>query len=346
MGQPISSRTPYWIRKSGGRELLVMMLDVPILFLVFNRPEATAKVFAQIKKVRPQRLYLAADGPRFGQPSEEIVCRQVRELVINRIDWDCEIKTLFREENLGCKTAVSSALKWFFQQEEMGIILEDDCLPDESFFTFCQEMLIRYQNNTKIISIAGSNLGYQTSGSTSYGFSRILNVWGWATWRRSAELVDYELLDWKYKRYKDLFLLSRTKQYRGYDMNWIRMLRNYFDLTASRQIDTWDYQWIYTQMQEKTLAVFPANNLVKNIGFNENATHTVNPNHPIAKLALESIQFPLQHPHYISADFDYEEYQKNIWFENKSQTLWKALKTKLLYVQCINWMNSKFKERL
>ena len=111
-----------------------------VLFIIFNRPDTTKKVFDQIKAGKPGRLYIAADGPRMNRPGEEVLCRQTRE-IINDVDWPCEVKTLFRQTNQGCKEAVSSAIAWFFENEEEGIILEDDCLPNNSFFRFCDTLL-------------------------------------------------------------------------------------------------------------------------------------------------------------------------------------------------------------
>lgn len=157
-----------------------------ILLLIFNRLDTTQLVFEAIQKVKPPRLYIASDGARIDKLSEDSLVGDVRNYVINNIDWDCEVKTLFREENLGCKLAVSGAISWFFQNEGHGIILEDDCLPDHSFFRFCEEMLLKYSDDERIGMISGDN--FQFGGSQvedSYYFSRYPHIWGWATWKRA-----------------------------------------------------------------------------------------------------------------------------------------------------------------
>jgi len=144
--------------------------EIPILFLVFNRPELTLKVFNKIKEIKPKKLYVACDGPR-NLKNEKKIVNQVREIT-NNIDWDCSLNKLFRDQNLGCKNAVSGALDWFFDNEEKGIILEDDCLPNEYFFYFCKELLLKYENDSKISMITGNNFqDGNFRGDGSYYFS-------------------------------------------------------------------------------------------------------------------------------------------------------------------------------
>ena len=162
----------------------------PILFLIFNRPQLTARVFAAIREAQPSQLYVAADGPRSNRPGEADLCEQARR-VINGVDWPCEVKTLYRQENLGCRQAVSSAITWFFDNVEAGVVLEDDCLPIESFFRFCSELLIRYRDDTRIGMISGNNHGFRIyDDSLSYSFSKHGAIWGWASWRRAWRLYD------------------------------------------------------------------------------------------------------------------------------------------------------------
>ena len=165
----------------------------PILFLIFNRPETTKKVFSAIKEVQPPRLYIAADGPRSEQPDEADHCELARTIA-TKVDWDCEVKTLFRDQNLGIRIAVSQAIDWFFEQEPEGIILEDDCLPDQSFFWFCKELLEKYRNDTRIMHIGGTNFQFGKNRTNySYYFSRYAHIWGWASWRRAWEYYDEKL---------------------------------------------------------------------------------------------------------------------------------------------------------
>ena len=171
-------------------------LTTPVLFLVFNRPDTTEKVFEAIRQAKPQKLFVAADGPRGNRLGEKEKCEQVRKIATT-VDWDCEVKTLFREKNLGCKFAVSSAIDWFFKNVEEGIVLEDDCLPSQSFFWFCQELLERYRNDERVMLIGGNNRGVDFLKNHSYFFSKYVQIWGWATWRRSWEKYDSKIRKWK-----------------------------------------------------------------------------------------------------------------------------------------------------
>jgi hypothetical protein len=317
------------------------MFDTPILFLIFNRPETTALVFEQIKKVRPTYLFIAADGPRSNRTGEADLCKASRDIVLEGIDWDCELKTLLREENLGCGKAVSEAIVWFFEHVEEGIILEDDCLPDLSFFSFCSQLLEKYRHDERIMSIGGTNMGYILPGNNSYGFSRYMNMWGWATWKRSMAWVDYDMNHWKKVSSRNWFLYKRTKNRFGLDISWIRFWKNCFDMTASGQIDTWDYQWIFSHLLLKKKSIFPADNLIINLGFGPHATHTTYADTPLGKLELGELSFPLQHPALIVYDENYEEeYIKKIWFNNKRESIPSVIKTRLLYIPIV-WRFNK-----
>ncbi len=173
-----------------------MNLTSPVLFLIFNRPETTEQVFSAIKKAQPPRLYIAADGPRSEYPNDAESCDISRAIATN-VDWDCEVKTLFQDQNLGCRLAVSGAVDWFFEQETEGIILEDDCLPDQSFFLFCQELLEQYRDDTRIMQIGGTNYQFGKKRTNySYYFSRYGHLWGWASWRRAWSFYDEKMKQW------------------------------------------------------------------------------------------------------------------------------------------------------
>ena len=241
--------------------------EIPILFLIFNRLDETAIVFEEIKKIQPLKLYIAADGPRLDKENEIYLCEETKK-VIDKINWPCQVYTLFRKENLGCKLAVSSAIKWFFENEEMGIILEDDCVPNKSFFSFCKEMLNFYKNDNRIMHIGGTNLVCQNIEiNTSYYFSKMIHVWGWATWRRAWELYDIQMND-LYKFEKDK--IDNIFNVKKHGKHWIKRFKN----VQNGLVDTWDYQWVYSVWNNNGLSVIPNKNLIKNIGFNSNATHT------------------------------------------------------------------------
>lgn len=244
-------------------------LSTAVLFLIFNRLDTTKQVFEAIRQAKPPRLYVAADGPRESKVGEAEGVQAVRDYVIDNIDWDCEVKTLFREKNLGCKYAVSGAITWFFDQEEQGIILEDDCLPSQSFFWFCEDLLVRYKGDTRIGQICGFNpLSRFCFNGKSYGFSKFGPIWGWASWRRVWSSYDVDLKSWsdvRNKNYVDFFTESNREK------KWRIEL---FDRMYNKEIDTWDYQWSYAKLIEAQLSVIPHKNMIKNIGFGDEATHT------------------------------------------------------------------------
>jgi hypothetical protein len=234
--------------------------DVPILLLIFNRLNTLSLVFEKIKETKPVNFYIACDGARANRPEEKTRVQEVRKYVLDNIDWSCNVHTLFRENNLGCGRAVSSAIDWFFQHEEMGIILEDDCLPNESFFSFCKENLLKYRYNDQIYHINGSSLYLRPyAHNESYFISKFPMIWGWATWRRAWHYYNFSMKDFDPKKNK----LELTSF-------WIRA----FLKVKKGEIDTWDYQWVYTIWKNKGKIINPKFSLIKNIGFNSNATHT------------------------------------------------------------------------
>lgn len=239
-----------------------MNYSIPILFLIFNRPDETFAVFNEIKKVKPAKLYIASDGPR--SETELSAVNSARD-VVNNIDWECQVETLFRTENLGCKMAVSSAINWFFEHEEMGVILEDDCLPGESFFTFCEKMLKKYYYDNDMMMISGTNFLYGdfSEFKNGYAFIKYYTIWGWATWRRAWSKYDIHMNSWPE-------LQTRLKTiYR----NKIQTVFMYTMLNAAYRgrIDTWDFQWVYTCLVENGYNILPIANLVSNIG--QTGTH-------------------------------------------------------------------------
>ncbi|MDC0253252.1 hypothetical protein OAK75_00040 [Bacteriovoracales bacterium] len=238
----------------------MLPLATPILFIVFNRPEETKKVFEEIRKVRPKYLFVAADAPRGDVRSDVSTCREVRH-IFDQIDWDCEIKTRFLEKNLGCKLAVSSAIDWFFNQVESGIILEDDCLPSLSFFYFCKEMLDRFKNDNRIMQISGSCfIDTKKAFDCSYYFSRINDIWGWATWRRAWKCFDLEM------RGYDAFKKERRIYHYIPSVETAQWLETYFDESFFLNSRVWSSQWSYAIAKENGLTIVPTVNLVENIG--------------------------------------------------------------------------------
>lgn len=232
-------------------------LETAVLFLVFNRPDTTAQVFEAIRQAKPPRLYVAADGPREGKEGEAERVAKVRAIA-TAVDWPCEVQTLFRDKNLGCKYAVSGAITWFFEHEEQGIILEDDCLPRQSFFDFCETMLEKYQENKSVWMISGFNPRYPGISSSEYFLSQNPSVWGWASWRDRWAQYSVEL---DYNRndifsYSNLIIPTYVKD--NYD--------NAFSNTAYNKIDTWDYQLTFLILKNNGFVIKPRSNQVSNIG--------------------------------------------------------------------------------
>lgn len=272
-------------------------LTTPVLFLIFNRPILTEKVFRAIRQAKPTKLYIAADGPRHDKEGELENCLNARSIALS-VDWDCEVKTLFRDVNLGCGKGVSSAITWFFENEPEGIILEDDCLPASDFFPFCVELLERYRHDKRVMSIGGCNLVPEElrSNHCSYSFSNHNNIWGWASWRRAWRLYDYEMSN--YKKVKELgYLKNHFSSDYEYDyFQWV------FERTFLLPSITWDYQWEFVRRINSGLTILPQKNLISNLGFGEDATHTTNPVDKSSNLKLENLEFPLEHPEYMIVD--------------------------------------------
>jgi len=288
------------------------MLNPPLLFLNYNRPHLTLQVLAAIRAARPSKLFVAADGPRSGKPGDYEKCQAVRNVLRDGIDWDCEVHTLLRDENVGCKAAVSSAVTWFFDNVEEGIILEDDTLPSPSFFPFCAELLERYRHTQEILHISGDNFQMgRMRGFNSYYFSIYNHNWGWATWRRAWQLYDVDMNRFPELRQDDswqgIFQSTAERDY------WLNMLR----MTWEGKIDTWDFQWIFAVWINRGLSVLPNVNLVSNIGFRGDGTHNVsNISSPLAELPTGALG-RLDHPLRIAADRRADRFTFSHVFENK-----------------------------
>ena len=263
-------------------------LTTPVAFIIFNRPDTTARVFDAIAKARPPKLLVIADGARTHRAGEAQRCAQTRA-IIDRVDWDCEVLTNYADTNLGCKVRVSSGLDWVFEQVPEAIILEDDCLPDPSFFQFCQEMLVRYRDDARIGMVSGDNFQFgQRHGDASYYFSRYPHIWGWASWRRAWQHYDVTAAQWPALRDQGLLdaLLAEPAE-RAF---WAHCFQGVFEA----RIDTWDYQWTLAHWAQGLLSVLPAVNLISNIGFGAGATHTRGAS-IYADMPVAALDFPLRH---------------------------------------------------
>jgi hypothetical protein len=258
-----------------------MSFDVPILFLVFNRPETTVRVFDKIREIKPQRLFVAADGPREGKEGEKEKCQAVRDLILKNIDWPCEIKTLLRDQNLGCGKAVSGGITWFFEQVDEGIILEDDTLPATSFFNFCKILLNRYRNEQQVKMIGGSNYSNrQIECKSSYYFTAFPHIWGWATWKRTWEEYDFTLNS--IREGDVLNLLKRYFTRKEVINSWI----SNYNIVKNKNANPWDFQLGFSILKNDGINIVSAKNIVTNIGFGANATHTTSINDELSNAIL------------------------------------------------------------
>lgn len=285
-------------------------LKTAVLFLVFNRPDTTKQVFNAIRQARPPRLYVAADGPRRSREGEMEKVEQVRQIA-TAVDWPCEVKILFQTENLGCKSAVVEGIDWFFNHEEQGIILEDDCLPHSDFFMFCENLLNRYSADEKIWVITGDNFqNGRRRGEASYYFSRFNHAWGWASWRRAWSKRDMEMKFWpQWKQshdWKDWVSDGLERKY--WEENFDRVFRN--------EIDTWDFQWTASVWFHRGVTVIPNVNLIKNIGFGVDATHTLVSKSPSNSnfMAIKALG-PIIHASSVLLDAEADRYVFNRHFE-------------------------------
>jgi hypothetical protein len=243
----------------------IQQIKTPVLLIAFTRHETTQLVFNEIRKAKPLQLFFAVDGPRENVPTDTHNISRTRD-IIKQIDWPCEVKTLFQEVNLGCGEGPIAAIDWFFSHVERGIILEDDCIPHPSFFYFCQDLLKHYNDSEKIMHISGNNFqdGHER-GSASYYFSEYTHNWGWATWKRAWKCNDPSVLPPEQRKH------------------------------------IWDKQWLLAVKKSDGLAILPNVNLVSNIGFGGEATHTQEPSE-FANIAAHEMKFPLIHPKKIKRD--------------------------------------------
>ena len=265
-----------------------MSLKTPLLFLVYNRPEITKKVFSRIKKSKPEKLYIAADGPKSNE--DKLNTDKTRD-IFNNIDWNCNLKKLYNNENLGCRKSVKNSIDWFFQNEERGIILEDDCLPNATAFIFFEKLLKKYSNSKKIMHISGVNyLKGSLKIDSSYYYSAIANINGWATWRESWNGYDDIYRDLptfeKKNMIKNFFSDKITQKF------WIEVYRrNYHNEDTS-----WSWPYLFSIMNRGGMAISPAVNLISNIGYGANSVHTKNSRDRFANMSTFTIKPPFISP--------------------------------------------------
>lgn len=301
-------------------------LNTAVLLLTFNRLDTTTEVFQSIRKAKIPRLYIWSDGPRSEVNQEDVKVRKVRDYLISNIDWPCEVKTRFNETNLGCKKATTSSIDWFFENEEMGIILEDDCLPSQSFFWYCEEVLERFKNDHRVMQIAGMTYVEKPNNAQdySYHFCKVGGIWGWASWRRAWELYENEMESFSKAKEENLFdnLFINQNERKKYMLD---LFEKHYGTSA-----TWDFQWSYTKIVNNSINIMPSKNLIVNIGHgHDQATNTDSANNRYSNMKLKELSFPLKHPKFVAIDvsFDYLNY-KYVTYRNFKHSIYYYIDSK------------------
>lgn len=305
--------------------------EVPILILFYKRYRIAKRLILILKKIKPKNIYISFDGPRTKDEESDVF--NTRD-IIKYIDWKCNLKIKVNDENLGCRSAVTSALDWFFKYNEMGIILEEDCVPEHTFFKFSFEMLNKYKNNNKVISIGAQHFpGHYHKIDSSYFFSMHFHCWGWATWRRSWLIFDRDMNDWETLRNtRWLYKLG------GNNLLFAYYWRKIFDNCKANKIDSWAYRFLFNVWSKNKLTILPSVNLVKNIGFGKNATHTTKGNYHTENLVLKKMNFPLRHPNIVVADDFSDKWTHTNIFEI---TMFKIIKSEIY--QFIKFLFQKYR---
>lgn len=300
----------------------------PVAIFLFNRPEETRRVLSSIFEARPSELFVIADGPRPGVAEDIDACEQARG-VVDEFDWLCPVHRCYSEINLGCTHRVSSGLDWVFFNVPEAVILEDDCLPSQQFFSFCDEMLELYREEPRVHMVSGSNYLFgKCSPDADYYFSNLYHIWGWASWRRAWRYYDVEMRAWSGLRKTDW--VERHLSHAG----MARTARFFFDGAYEGFVNAWDYQWVLSGWLQGAYSITPASNLITNLGFGPNATHTLHADAPLAKLKIGELRFPLNHPAVLecASRIDQLEWQSmygkaNFRFQRlKGSRFWKILR--------------------
>ncbi len=276
-------------------------LSTPVVFLIFNRPETTQEAFEQIAEAEPPELYVVADGPRDEYPEDKRRCDRTRA-IIDEVDWECDVHRNFADENLGLRRRIPTGLNWVFNQVTEAIILEDDCVPNHSFFKFCDAMLEEYRDDERVVNITGTNfLGEWKSDVQDYHFSTHGSVWGWATWSACWDTYDVSMELWS-----DPEVRERIADFISDDAQYYWRRQRYWE-TYKGELPTWDFQWGFARQINSGLSIVPAKNLVSNIGFGDGATNTGNSRLPQANIPRRKMSFPVDINRFVSPDRKYDK---------------------------------------
>lgn len=308
----------------------MVQFETPILLIIFNRKDTTQIVFDELKKIKPKYLYVAADGPRKNISDDFEKCMKTRD-IINQIEWNCEVKTLFHDDNLGCAKGPATAIDWFFSNVEEGIILEDDCVPHPDFFLYCQNLLEKYRENNKVMVISGDNFQNGAKrGNASYYFSAYSNTWGWASWKRAWKCFDLFLNKYSLDDFKKSLMYYFTS------WNERQMWIDKFLILKKQGMDAWDYQFMFAIWKERGLCINPNENLISNVGFGKDATHTKNNKFNGLNLASSSV-LPICHPEKIERNLEADSYYYKMYLhKSKIRLLWRFIRRQLFVVKKIS----------
>lgn len=285
------------------------MLKTPILLITFNRPEHTKRVVEAIMASKPKELYVFQDGAREGNESDSVKCAEVQKVVLDLSkDTDVELHTFYSKKNLGCGPGPATAITWFFDHVERGMIFEDDCLPSPSIFTFYEELLERYKDDERISIVTGTNaLSKWRSRRLDYVFSKHggMTMGCWASWRRAWKMFDFEIKSWGDQDCKNKF---RTNVGEMRFPLWENILDEYY---AQPPRDVWDYQWAYARILNGTYSIVSTVNQMSNIGFGEESTHTPNADDRRSNMQTFTCRIPLrQHSFRRDRLFEWVMYQR------------------------------------
>ena len=293
------------------------LMKTPVALLIFNRPSCTEKVFEAIRQAKPAQLLVIADGPRPDRPDDIKKCAAARA-VIDRVDWDCEVLKNFSDPNLGCGVRPVTGISWVFEHVDRAIILEDDCIPHPDFFRFCDELLERYRDDESVMHISGNNFwSRKYQHEDSYLFSCYTLSWGWATWRRAWQHYDFDMKYWlqmtqenQKKLLKDLLKDEHAAK------TWFKIFQDVVEMN----LDCWDYQWTLACWLQSGLTIVPHVNLVSNVGFDTDATHTFSANTnsvdcPQFSIPTAAMNFPLKHPQLVARNFQVERFIQDICYD-------------------------------
>lgn len=288
-------------------------MNTPVALILFNRPQHTAQVFERIAAARPPKLFLIADGPREDRPDDREKCAQARA-VVERVDWDCDVRRAFSDVNLGCGVRPATGIDWIFEHVESCIILEDDCVPDPSFFPYCETLLNQFHDDERVMTISGRNpLPHGVGGPFSYHFTLFPNCWGWATWRRAWRFYNFNIPLWRELRHSD-WLIEILQEPRAVEY-WAPLFDKASD--AGSVLDYWDHQWSFTCWSQHGLSISPNVNLIQNVGFGADATHTRRLTDHRAQLKARTMTLPLHQPSFMARDARADRLQLELLFSRK-----------------------------